>query len=66
MITPQYGCEVGPAGPQQDMAAIDHIAGGDALDRSASPATFTGGTTGAGLGGTAIPAEKEMGDRIGF
>lgn len=48
-----YGCEVRPAGPLQDMAAIDLIAGAP-HDRTNSPAEFTGGDTGAGLGGSAI------------
>lgn len=50
----QYGSEVEPNGPVQDMEMIDNL-GGPAQDRDASPKSFTGGTTGAGLGGTAEP-----------
>lgn len=57
----QYGSEVEPNGPVQDMEMIDTIAG-SVMDRTASPAAFTGGTGGAGLGGTAegeAPAKEK-------
>lgn len=51
-----YGCEVQPAGPVQDMFAIDAIAGTfPPQERSAQPADFTGGMGGQGLGGMAEP-----------
>lgn len=50
----QYGSEVQPNGPVQNMEEIDTLAG-SVMDRDASPAAFTGGTGGAGLGGTAEP-----------
>jgi hypothetical protein len=50
----EYGCQIEPAGPLQDMAAIDVLAGA-VNDRTASPAVFTGGMGGRGLGGLAEP-----------
>jgi hypothetical protein len=49
------------------MTAIDTIAG-SVHDRTSSPAEFTGGDSGVGLGGTAEPAPEggTMYDRIGF
>ncbi len=62
----QYGSEVGPNPPQQDMYAVDVIVGPQ-HDRGASPAEFTVGTGGAGEGGVAGgPTYPEFGDRIGF
>lgn len=65
-MNPQYGAEIPPDGPQQDMWAIDTIAG-SVHDRRASPADATGGDTETGLGGE---AEHDSGptvyDRIGF
>jgi hypothetical protein len=49
------------------MHAIDTLVG-SVMDRNASPAEFTGGTTGAGLGGQAEPPPDGgiLYDRIGF
>lgn len=49
-----YGAEVRPMGPLQDMEAIDTIAG-SVHTRDASPASFTGGMGGRGMGGMAEP-----------
>jgi hypothetical protein len=50
-----YGADIGPQGGQ-DMFAYDPIAGTfPPMERSASPASFTGGMGGAGLGGQAEP-----------
>lgn len=65
----QYGSEVGPKGPQQDMWAFDGIAGTfPPNERDASPDVFTGGTGGVGLGGQAEPPPPggDRYDRIGF
>lgn len=48
----QYGSEVQPNGPVQDMKQIDTLTG-SVHTRDDGPAAFTGGTTGAGLGGQA-------------
>jgi hypothetical protein len=48
-----YGADIGPTGGQ-DMWQIDTIAG-TVHDRDASPAEFTGGDSGRGLGGMAEP-----------
>lgn len=66
----QYGSEVAPQGPVQDMWAIDTIAG-SVHDRDSSPAETTGGDTGSGLGGVAEGLDTSTGsgtvkDRIGF
>lgn len=68
-----YGSQVPPGPPRQDMYAIDPIAGGPVQDRTASPADFTGGNLGRGLGGAANPAEMGtaegaavLGERIGI
>jgi hypothetical protein len=69
----QYGSEVGPNGPQQDMWAGDLIAGTPG-DRSSDQAAFTGGAGPAGehgLGGQAEGLDTSTGsgtikDRIGF
>lgn len=68
MAQPQYGSEVGPQPPQDDMYAIDVLMGQTDADRSSSPSAFTGGTGGAGLGGTAEPAPEGgiFKDRIGY
>jgi hypothetical protein len=68
MAQPQYGSEVGPLPPQDDMYAIDVLAGQTGADISTSPSQFTGGTGGAGLGGSAEPAPEggPMKDRIGY
>lgn len=51
-----YGSEVAPNGPVQDMAAFDPIAGTfPPQERNAPQAGFTGGMGGAGLGGQAEP-----------
>jgi hypothetical protein len=63
-----FGGEVGPKPPQQDMLEIDVLAGGPVEDRTASPAVFTGGDKEAGLGGEACEPEPggPLHDRIGF
>jgi hypothetical protein len=65
----QYGSEVGPQGPQQDMHAIDTIVG-TIGDRSSDQAQFTGGAGPAGehgLGGSAEPMDGDvLKERIGF
>lgn len=68
MANPQYGSEVGPNPPQQDMTELDVLAGQVAADRTNDPASYGGGTGGAGLGGVAEPAPEggTMYDRIGF
>jgi hypothetical protein len=68
MAQPQYGSEVGPNPPQQDMTQIDVIAGEAGHTRDLPPAAFTGGTGGSGLGGQAetAPEGGVMYDRIGF
>jgi len=48
------GADLGPLGFQQDMFSIDTLAG-SVGDRDSSPASFTGGNTGQGLGGQAEP-----------
>ncbi len=53
-MTAMYGSEVEPNDPIQDMSKIDTLAGAVA-DRDSSPATFTGGMGGMGLGGQAEP-----------
>jgi len=53
-----YGSEVAPNDPRQDMSAIDTVAG-SVHDRDAGPGEFTGGSTGAGLGGVAEPAAAD-------
>ncbi len=68
------GADIGPLGFQQDMFAIDTLAGpgspngGSVGDRDSSPATFTGGDTGQGLGGVAepMPDGGTLYDRRGF
>jgi hypothetical protein len=67
MADPQYGSEVAPAGPVQDMTAIDLIAG-SVHDRDAAPAEFTGGDSGQGLGGVAEPPPEGgmFYERIGY
>jgi hypothetical protein len=64
----EYGGEVGPKPPQQEMHEIDVLAGGPVEDRKASPAIFTGGDKEAGLGGEANPPEPGgiFHERIGF
>jgi len=47
---PQYGCEVAPSGPRQEMTAIDTLAG-SVRDRTTGQSEFTGGTGNAGIGG---------------
>ena len=54
----EFGSEVAPNGPLQDMSAIDTIAG-SVHARDASEAEFTGGTGGGGLGGMAEPAAAD-------
>jgi hypothetical protein len=63
----QYGSQVAPEPPVQDMYAVDTIAG-SVHDRAASPAQATGDTGGGGLGGTAEPAPLggDRYDRIGY
>ena len=67
MADPRYGSEVAPEGPVQDMWQIDVLAG-TVHDRTASPAEFTGGDTGSGLGGQAEtpPEGGTRYERIGF
>lgn len=56
----QYGSEVDPNGPLQDMATIDVIAGQyPPQARDASQAAFTGGMGGQGLGGEAEGTEPQ-------
>jgi len=55
MATPQYGSEVAPNGPVDDMYAIDLLTGQQNADRDSAPAQFTGGMGGHGLGGQAEP-----------
>jgi hypothetical protein len=68
----QYGAEIGPNGPQQDMWAFDDIAGVfPPRERNAPQGDFTGGMGGAGLGGEAEGLDTSTGsdtvkDRIGF
>jgi hypothetical protein len=51
-----YGGEIAPLPPHQNMFAIDPIAGQfPPQERNASPAAFTGGMGGQGLGGQAEP-----------
>jgi hypothetical protein len=53
--TKTYGADIGPTGGQ-DMWQFDPIAGiFPPQERNASPAAFTGGMGGAGLGGMAEP-----------
>ncbi len=61
------GADIGPLGFQQDMFSIDTLAG-SVGDRDSSPASFTGGDTGQGLGGTAEPMPEggTLYDRRGF
>ncbi len=61
------GADIGPLGFQQNMFAIDTLAGSQG-DRDSSPAEFTGGDTGQGLGGTAepMPDGGTVYDRRGF
>jgi hypothetical protein len=68
MADPTYGSEVAPNPPVDDMYAIDQLAGQFDADRDSSPASFTGGMGGAGLGGTAEPAPEggPMKQRIGY
>lgn len=68
MAQPQYGSEVGPQPPQDDMYAIDVLTGQQNADINTSPAQFTGGTGGAGLGGSAEPAPEGgiRHERIGY
>lgn len=54
----QYGSEVQPNGPLQDMEAIDTLTGA-VQTRDSSPAVATGGTGGGGLGGVAEPAAPD-------
>lgn len=55
-----YGSEVEPAGPRQDMAQIDVIAGQyPPQARDDSQAAFTGGMGGTGLGGSAEGTEPQ-------
>jgi hypothetical protein len=65
----QYGSEVAPQGPQQDMHQIDIIAGA-VHDRATDQAVSTGGAGPAGengLGGSAEPQDGGiLHDRIGF
>jgi len=70
---PQYGSEVPPKPPRQDMYAVDELAGGPVDDRTGNPATFTGGNLERGLGGRANPPEAGdtegaavVGERIGI
>lgn len=61
-----YGADIAPTGGQ-DMWQIDPIAGSFPPNaRDASPAAFTGGTGGAGLGGQAEPMAPggEMGGTV--
>lgn len=68
MTQPQYGSEVAPLPPVDDMYAIDTLAGQTDADRDSSQASFTGGMGGGGLGGTAEPAPEGgvFKQRIGF
>ncbi|MGH2443959.1 MAG: hypothetical protein ACRDFX_12460 [Chloroflexota bacterium] len=51
-----YGADVAPTAPVQPMWQYDAIGGRlPAPDRDASPASFTGGAGGGGLGGNAEP-----------
>lgn len=61
------GADIGPLGFQQNMWDIDLLAG-TPHDRNASPAEFTGGDTGQGLGGSAEPMADggTVYDRRGF
>ncbi len=65
----QYGSEVAPNGPQQDMWQIDTLTG-TVGDRSSDQAVFTGGAGPAGEHGLGGQAEQIDGsttyDRIGF
>ena len=61
----QYGAEVMPNGPLQDMfASVDTIAGG-VHTRDDAPSAFTGGTTGAGLGGVVVTTPSPTADSLG-
>lgn len=68
MADPQYGSEVAPQPPVDDMYAIDQLAGQFDADRDSSPAAFGGGTGGAGLGGQAEPPPEGgiFKQRIGY
>lgn len=71
MADPQYGSEVAPAGPVQDMWQIDTIVGGPVDDRAGDQADFTGASGPAGLHGLGGQAEEPPAggthyDRIGF
>lgn len=68
MADAQYGSEVAPQPPVDDMYAIDVLAGQVNADLNTSPAQFGGGTGGAGLGGTAEapPEGGPFKDRIGY
>jgi hypothetical protein len=63
MADQRYGSEILPRQPLQDMEEIDTLVG-SVQDRTANPADFTGGTTGAGLGGTAIVPEEAPGPKV--
>ena len=67
-MSQQYGSEVAPNGPVQDMWAYDDIAGTfPPRERDAPPSDFTGGTGGGGLGGVAEPMDGgDRYERIGF
>lgn len=68
MADAQYGSEVGPKPPQDDMYAIDVLAGQINADSSAQPGQFGGGTGGGGIGGQAEPPVEggTMKQRIGY
>lgn len=53
----EYGGEVSPKGPRQDMFVGDVLAGGPVEDRTAAASAFTGGDQEKGAGGMAIGQE---------
>lgn len=70
---PEYGSQVPPKAPRQNMYAIDELAGGPVSDRRADPSQFTGGDGEYGLGGQANSGEPGaaegaavLGQRIGI